>query len=184
MRFLMHLLLYLPSRRIKRQCWSWQFIIPNLSHKSMCFGVFLLAWTGQSYLLVSLPNVFAFDTEKVKDDTLHTALKQTKIWSKSGWIHSLCDWVTWLCVKRWFLTSLLIELCELYINGMSWPNKTGMHEQRKRDIRNTDEHKLSTVVPDAIAFGCQQMTTKASFSCFISDPNTLVITILLGKTSK
>lgn len=80
----MHLLLYLPSRRIKRQCWSWQFIIPNLSHKSMCFGVFLLAWTGQSYLLVSLPNVFAFDTEKVKDDTLHTALKQTKIWSKSG----------------------------------------------------------------------------------------------------
>lgn len=50
----------------------------------MCFGVFLLAWTSQSHLLVSIPNVFVSDTEKVKDETLHTPLKQTKIWSKSG----------------------------------------------------------------------------------------------------
>lgn len=59
-----------------------------------------------------------------------------------------------------------------------------MHEQRKRDIRNTDEHKLSSVAPDDIAFGCQQMTFQAFLASFLIQTLSLAVTILLGKTSK
>lgn len=59
-----------------------------------------------------------------------------------------------------------------------------MHEQRKKDIRKTDEHKLSSVAPDAIAFGYQQMTFQAFLASFLIQTLSLVITILLGKTSK
>lgn len=175
MKFVVHLLLSLLRR--KRQCWCWKFVIPSLPHISSYLSLFLLAWIVRSQLLASLPDVFAYDTEGVKENVLRVVSKQTKLCLMSGWTHSTV-WDMSVCAEMISCTS-----AGWTVGTVSYLS----HDQLKQNARAKGKGhqkytgaRLSCVAPEAVELFCQQPDI-SSFSRCPSDPFLPAITILLGK---